>query len=65
MSTDFKKLFELRGELDSKQKITLTILGSVILVLVWFLMAEVLSKNVVTQNDTIQPSSLKEENKSY
>ncbi|CAM1351604.1 MULTISPECIES: ABC transporter permease [Tenacibaculum] len=65
MSTDFKKLFELRGELDSKQKITLTILGSVILVLIWFLMAEVLSNSVITQNGSINVSTLKQENKLY
>lgn len=65
MSTGFKKLFELRGELDSKQKITLTILGSVILVLIWFLMAEVLSNSVITQNGSINVSSLKQENKLY
>ncbi|TDQ28494.1 ABC transporter permease [Tenacibaculum caenipelagi] len=65
MSNSFKKLFELRGELEYKQKITLTVLGGVILVLVWFLMAEVLAKTVVTQSESIKISSLKEENKLY
>ncbi|WCC46982.1 ABC transporter permease [Tenacibaculum finnmarkense] len=62
---NYKKLFELRGELTSKEKITLTILGSVILILFWFVLAEVLSKTIITQNDTISPTSLSEENRKY
>lgn len=62
---NYKKLFELRGELTSKEKITLTILGSVILMLFWFVFAEVLSKTIITQNDKISPSSLSEENRKY
>ena len=62
---NFKNLFELRGELDSKQRITLTIIGSVILILLWFGFAELLSKEVITQNDTIEFSSLSDENKIY
>ncbi|WP_233861765.1 ABC transporter permease [Tenacibaculum piscium] len=62
---NYKKLFELRGELASKERITLTILGSVILILFWFLLAEVLSKTIITQNDTISPTSLSEENRKY
>ncbi len=65
MSNGFKNLFELRGELEPKQKITLTILGSVILVLMWFVFAEVLSKKVISQNETIDITSLSEENKLY
>ncbi|TCI93077.1 ABC transporter permease [Tenacibaculum sp. M341] len=65
MSNGFKNLFELRGELEQKQKITLTILGSVILVLMWFVFAEVLSKKVISQNETIDITSLSEENKLY
>lgn len=62
---NYRKLFELRGEITSKEKITLTILGSVILMLFWFLLAEVLSKTIITQNDTISPISLSEENRKY
>ncbi|MEX6626884.1 ABC transporter permease [Tenacibaculum salmonis] len=62
---NYKKLFELRGELTSKEKITLTILGSVILMLFWFVFAEVLSKTIITQNDKISLSSLSEENRKY
>jgi len=62
---NFKNLFELRGELDSKQRITLTIIGSVILILLWFGFAELLSKEVITQNDTIEFSSLSDANKIY
>ncbi|MCG8882152.1 ABC transporter permease subunit [Tenacibaculum finnmarkense] len=62
---NYKKLFELRGELTSKEKITLTILGSVILILFWFVLAEVLSKTIITQNDTISPTSLSEEHRKY
>lgn len=61
----YKKLFELRGELTSKERITLTVLGSVILILFWFLLAEVLSKSIITQNETIVPSSLSQENRKY
>lgn len=62
---NFNNLFELRGELDSKQRITLTFLGSVILILLWFGFAEFLSKEVITQSDDIAFSSLSEENKLY
>ncbi len=65
MKGGFKNLFELRGELDPKQRITLTILGSVILVLMWFIFAEVLSKQVISQNETINVTALSEENKLY
>lgn len=65
MKSGFKNLFELRGELDPKQRITLTILGSVILVLMWFIFAEVLSKQVISQNETINVTALSEENKLY
>lgn len=62
---NFKKLFELRGNLDTKQRITLTILGSLILVSLWFLFAELLSKQVVYQNENISATSLSDENKLY
>lgn len=60
-----KKLFELRGELLPKEKVTLTIIGALILLGFWFLFAEVLSKTIITQNGTINPSSLKVEDRIY
>lgn len=62
---NFKRFFELRGELSSKEKITLTISGGVILLLLWFVMAEVLSKEIITQNEKIDVTTLTEENKKY
>lgn len=53
-----KSLFELRGPLAPKDKLILTIVGAVILVLVWFLLAEVLSKSVISQDESISISSL-------
>ena len=61
----FKKLFELRGELSSKEKITLTILGAIILLALWFLLSEFLSKPVITQDQTIDLTSLKIEDRIY
>jgi len=54
----FKKLFELRGSLESKQRIALTIVGALILIGLWFFLAEFLSKSVITQNDTIDIKQL-------
>lgn len=62
---NFKKLFELRGELSSKEKITLTIIGAIILLALWFFLAEFLSKSVITQNQSIDPTSLKVEDRLY
>lgn len=60
-----KKLFELRGELSSKEKVTLTIIGAIILLALWFFLAEFLSKSVITQNQSITPTSLKVEDRLY
>lgn len=46
-----EKLFELRGSLDQKSSITLSITGAVIIILCWFLLSEFLSKSIVTQID--------------
>ncbi len=61
----WNSLFELRGALTSKQKTVLTVFGAIILVGLWFIVAEVLSKTVITQNDKIELTSLSEENKKY
>jgi len=45
------KLFELRGSLDKKTTTILAIVGVIVLILVWVLMAEVLSDKVIKQID--------------
>jgi len=62
---EVKKLFELRGNLDPKSKLILTFIGAVILIGLWFLFAEVLSKSVITQNDKINLSSIAIEERLY
>ena len=47
----FKKLFELRGTLNKKTTTILSIIGVVILLLLWIFVAEMLSKNVIKQID--------------
>lgn len=47
----FKNLFELRGTLDKKAATILSFVGIVILLLVWILFAELLSKKVIKQID--------------
>jgi len=62
---NIKKLFELRGNLESKDKAILTVIGAIILIGLWFLMAEFLSKSVITQDGTIDVSSLQKEERVY
>ncbi len=62
---NFKNLFTLRGKLDLKEKVVLSLIGALILIVAWFVFAEVLSRNVITQSDTIEASSLAEENRIY
>lgn len=45
------KLFELRGDLSSKQTVILSIIGAVFLVVCWLIFAELLSSKVITQVD--------------
>lgn len=60
-----KDLFELRGTLSSKNKIILTIVGALIIVLLWFLLAGYLSKDVITQNQNITISEINESDRLY
>lgn len=60
-----KNLFELRGTLSSKNKIILTILGALILVLLWFLFSNYLSKDVITQNQKISISDINVSDRLY
>jgi len=62
---NIKKLFELRGSLESRDKAILTVAGAVILIVLWFLMAEFLSKSVITQDDAIDISSLAQQQRVY
>lgn len=55
---NIKKFFELRGSLTPKDKLVLTIVGAVLLVGVWFLLAESLSKSVITQDENIDITKL-------
>lgn len=59
------KFFELRGRLSSKDNFILSLLGILILIASWFLLAELLSKTIITQNDNIDASSLTIENRIY
>jgi len=62
---DFKKLLELRGNLAAKEKTVLTIIGAVILIMLWFLLAEFLSKSIITQDESIAISSMTLEERKY
>lgn len=60
-----KKLFELRGTLEPKDKMILTIIGALILLGLWFVMAEFLSKSVITQDERIDISQLSISERKY
>lgn len=61
----FKKLFELRGTLESKDRIVLTVFGAVILIGLWFFLAEFLSKSVITQDDSIDITKISANERLY
>ena len=60
-----KKLFELRGNLGSKDKAILTALGAIILIGLWFLLAEFLSTSVITQDESIDISKIAQSERKY
>ncbi|AXT52694.1 ABC transporter permease subunit [Aquimarina sp. BL5] len=60
-----KKLFELRGNLESKDKAILTVVGALILIGLWFLLAEVLSTSVITQDESIDISKISLSERKY
>ncbi|MFD2562770.1 ABC transporter permease [Aquimarina rubra] len=60
-----KKLFELRGNLESKDKAILTVIGAFILIGLWFLLAEVLSTSVITQDESIDISKIAQSERKY
>jgi len=62
---NFKKLFELRGHLASKDRLILTVFGALILIGFWFLFAELLSKSVITQDDKIDVTTLSKDQRIY
>ena len=62
---DTKKLFKLRGTLASTEKTILTIVGAVLLIGVWFLAAELLSKSVITQDESIDITKLSKHDLRY
>lgn len=51
-------LFELRGELDSKQSLILTFIGIALILVLWAVFARVLSKERITQIDLAETSTL-------
>jgi len=61
----FKKYFELRGNLESKDKVMLTIIGAIFLIALWFFMSESLSKLVITQDESIDISTFSENDLKY
>ncbi len=52
------KYFALRGTLSNRENVILTVIGAIILILLWFGLAEGLSENLITQNQEIQSSDL-------
>lgn len=60
-----KKLFELRGNLASKDKAILTAIGAIILIGLWFLLAEFLSTSVITQDESIDISKIAQSERKY
>jgi NitT/TauT family transport system permease protein len=62
---DTKSLFELRGNLSSKDGFILSIVGVLLLIGLWFLLAEFLSKKVITQDESIDISTLTAEKRVY
>lgn len=58
-------LFELRGTLSGKQSFLLSIAGVLLLLIVWFALAESLAKVVITQDESIDPSSLSVSKRQY
>ncbi len=60
-----QKLFELRGNLESKDKVVLTVVGAIIVIGLWFLLAEFLSKSVITQDESVNLTSLPQEQRVY
>ena len=54
----FERLFELRGELTKRDRLVLTVVGALVVLLLWFLLAEVLAEYVVTQDDSVDESAL-------
>ena len=57
---ELKTLFELRGSLTTKNKLILTVIGAMIMILFWFSLAEILSKTVISQDESISISDIHE-----
>ncbi|MFK7798204.1 MAG: ABC transporter permease [Aureispira sp.] len=62
---DTKKLFTLRGTLNTSDRFILSIVGVILLLVVWFLAAEFLAESVVTQDDNIDIQTLPEADRRY
>ena len=60
-----QKLFTLRGPLEYKDRLILSLIGGVLLLLVWFLTAEMLSRSVITQDDAVDITTIPEANRLY
>ncbi|WMX14236.1 MULTISPECIES: ABC transporter permease [unclassified Aureispira] len=60
-----KNLFELRGSLSSRDNFILSLVGVVILIGLWFGLAEFLAQKVITQDDKIDVSTLALEKRVY
>lgn len=60
-----KRFFTLRGRLTSQSKVGLTMFGALIIVLLWFLLANVLSEEIITQNENISISKIELSNRKY
>ena len=60
-----RNLFELRGNLSSKDSLMLSIVGVLILLGLWFGLAELIAKTVITQDGSIDISTLAAEKRIY
>jgi len=59
------RYFKLRGALSSKENLILTIIGALLLLIIWFALAEGLSENLVTQNQKIEISDIPQSDRLY
>ena len=59
------QLFELRGKLSSQNSLILTLVGVVLVVALWWGLAEWLAKPLVTQDDSIRVEDLSPANRRF
>ena len=58
-------LLVLRGDLDARDRVVLGVIGVVLLIALWWVLAEALSRTLVTQQDGIAPTELPADKRLY